>query len=254
MLEQNALIPLYEQLKDAIKGDIKAKIYCPGDRMPSEAELEAKYQVSRITVRRAVKELCEEDILVRKQGKGTFVLNTGLKNRIDRLGGFHDSMELQGRKVRTEVLEKSIIRVKPSYAEDLQIEQEDEVVYLKRIMYADGLPMMLDVCYLPLKRFPGIVDRMAGEFSVFRTLKEDYHVDLKRYYKVLKVRKATKEIAGHLQCRVGDPLFDLFKITYDADGIPQHISVSILKGENTSYIISSDEDDKMTHVGISWKV
>ena len=55
MLNQNALTPLYEQLKNAIKDDIHAQIYRPGDRMPSEAELEEKYQVSRITVRRAVK-------------------------------------------------------------------------------------------------------------------------------------------------------------------------------------------------------
>ena len=59
MLNQNALTPLYEQLKNAIKDDIHAQIYRPGDRMPSEAELEEKYQVSRITVRRAVKELCD---------------------------------------------------------------------------------------------------------------------------------------------------------------------------------------------------
>ena len=222
--------------------------------MPSEAELEEKYQVSRITVRRAVKELCEEEILVRKQGKGTFVLNTGLKTRIDRLRGFHDSMESQGREVRTEVLEKSIIHVKASYAEDLQIGTDDEVVYLKRIMYADDIPMMMDMCYLPLKRFPGIVDRMTGDFSVIRILEDDYHVNLNRYYKVLKVRKATKEISAYLKCHMGDPLFDLFKITYSEDGIPQHIAVSILKGENTSYIISSDEDDQMTHVGISWKI
>lgn len=254
MLDQNALVPLYEQLKDAIKEEIKAKVYGPGDRVPSEAELEEKYQVSRITVRRAVKELCEEDILVRKPGKGTFVLNTGVKSRIDRLGGFHDAMELQGKKVRTEVLEKSIIQVKPSYAEDLQIKSEDEVVCLKRIMYADELPMMLDTCYLPLVRFPGIVDRMTGEFSVFRTLKEDYKINLKRYYKVLKVRKATKDVSKYLQCRSGDPLFDIFKITYDENGISQYISISILKGEDTAYIISSDDDDKMSHVGISWKV
>lgn len=128
MLNQNALTPLYEQLKNAIKDDIHAQIYRPGDRMPSEAELEEKYQVSRITVRRAVKELCEEEILVRKQGKGTFVLSTGVQSRIDQLAGFHDSMESQGRTVRTEILEKSIIFVKPSYANDLQISVDDKVV------------------------------------------------------------------------------------------------------------------------------
>lgn len=254
MLNQNALTPLYEQLKNAIKDDINAQIYKPGDRMPSEGELEEKYQVSRITVRRAVKELCEEEILVRKQGKGTFVVSTGLQTRIDQLAGFHDSMKSQGRAVRTEILERSIIQVKPSYANDLQISADDKVVYLKRVMYADEIPMMLDMSYIPLKRFPGIFEKLEGEVSVFQTLRQEYHAKLDRYYKVLKVRKASKEVAECLKCSQGDPLFDIFKITYNEEGVAQHISVSILKGENTSYVITNSENDQMTHSGISWKI
>lgn len=155
MLDQNALTPLYEQLKNAIKEDIKAQIYRPGDRMPSEAEMEEKYQVSRITVRKAVKELCDEEILVRRQGKGTFVLNNGVYSRIDRLAGFHDSLGEQGKKVEVKVLEKSIGKPKPSYARDLQMAPQDDIVYLKRIMYADDIPVMIDTCYIPMKRFPG---------------------------------------------------------------------------------------------------
>lgn len=186
MLNQNALTPLYEQLKNAIKEDIQAQIYRPGDRMPSEAELEEKYQVSRITVRRAVKELCEEEILVRKQGKGTFVLSCGVQSRFDQLAGFHDSMESQGRAVRTEILEKSIILVKPSYANDLQIAVDDKVVYLKRIMYADEIPMMIDMSYIPLKRFPGIFEKMEGDVSVFQLLRQEYHAKLDRYYVIIR--------------------------------------------------------------------
>lgn len=253
-LEQNSLTPLYEQLKNAIKNDIKANIYRPGDRMPSEPELEKTYHVSRITVRRAVKELCEEEILVRKQGKGTFVLNTALQNRIDRLGGFHDSMEAQGRTVRMEILERSVIHVKPSYARDLQIAGDEDVLCLKRVMYADDIPLMVDTCYLPMKRFRGIYDKLEGDFSIFRILQNDYGVTLSRYYKVLKVRKATKEIAQYLKCRIGEPMFDLFKITYNEAGVPQHIAISILNGENTSYVISSNEGEQMTHGDISWKI
>lgn len=73
MLDQNASTPLYEQLKNAIRKEIDEKKYSSGDRMPSEAELEKLYNVSRITVRRAIKELCDEEVLVRRQGKGTFV-------------------------------------------------------------------------------------------------------------------------------------------------------------------------------------
>lgn len=74
MLDQNASTPLYEQLKNAIRKEIDEKKYSSGDRMPSEAELEKLYNVSRITVRRAIKELCDEEVLVRRQGKGTLSL------------------------------------------------------------------------------------------------------------------------------------------------------------------------------------
>ncbi|QOV19127.1 UTRA domain-containing protein [Blautia liquoris] len=254
MLDQNALTPLYEQLKNSITEDIKAKIYRPGDRMPSETELEQKYGVSRITVRRAVKELCEEEVLIRKQGKGTFVLNAGTKNRLDQLRGFHDAMGEQGKSVKTEILERSIIHVKESYAKDLQINRDNDVMYLKRVMYADDMPMMYDMCYLPMNRFPGIVDKLTGDFSIFRVLRDEYELNPEDYYKVIKVRKATKEVAGFLQCTVGDPLFDIFKITYNEEKIPLFISISLIKGENTSYVIASDTEDHLNHIGVRWGV
>lgn len=257
MLDQNISTPLYEQLKQAVKEDIRRLVYRPGDRMPSEAELETKYQVSRITVRRAVKELCEEGILVRKQGKGTFVLDNSNYRRLDQEGshGFHDFLEKNGKKVTVDILEKSVIHVKPSYARDLQINPQDDVVYLKRVMYADETPVMIDTSYLPAKRFPGIYDKLEGNLALFRLLKQEYGVIQEKYYKVLKVQKANKEMSRLLGCRVGDPMFDLFKITYDVAGNPQIISVSILKGENTYYAISSfDDKDEVNQSGLCWKV
>ena len=71
MLEQNIIKPLYQQLIDAIIENIKNGTYKAGDKLPTETELEATYNVSRITVRRAVKELCDKNILV-KTGKRYF--------------------------------------------------------------------------------------------------------------------------------------------------------------------------------------
>lgn len=256
MLDQNISTPLYEQLKIAIKEEIRQKIYRPGERMPSEMEIEAKYQVSRITVRRAIKELCEEGILVRKQGKGTFVLENVTRGRLDRgTNGFHDFLEKEGKTVTVDVLEKSIIQVKPSYARDLRIDPEDDVVYLRRVMYADETPVMIDTSYIPEKRFPGIYDKLAGNIALFRLIKQEYGVSQEKFYKVLKVQKATREMSRLLNCHVGDPMFDLFKITYDGADNPQLISVSILKGENTSYVISSfDDGDEVKQSGLCWKI
>ncbi|MCI8517422.1 MAG: GntR family transcriptional regulator [Hungatella sp.] len=257
MLDQNAATPLYEQLKLAIKEGIKTGQFQPGTRLPSEAELEKLYDVSRITVRRAVKELCEEEILARKQGKGTFVLNTAdiSYKRLDRtVGGFHDSLVQEGKVATVDILEKSVIHVNPSYARDLGIDEEEDVVCLKRLMYADGVPVMIDTAYIPEKRFPGIYDKLEGNVALFRLMEQGYGVNLEHYYKVLKVRKATKDMARLLNCHQGDPMFDLFKITYNDRGIPQSISVSILKGEDTYYVISSEEEDRINQSGLSWKV
>lgn len=254
MLDKNSSVPLYEQLKNVIKRDIDAKVYLPGDKMLSEGELEEKYKVSRITVRRAIKELCEEAVLVRKQGKGTFVLKTRLKNRIDGIGGFHDVMEESDKKVEVKLLEKSVIPIKEIYAKYLGINKDEEVLYIKRVMYADDVAIMIDECYIPLERFPDIQNKIIGNFSVFRILQEQYKVHLSNYYKELKIQKATKEMARYLQIRMGEPVFNLFKISYDKTDEPVHISNSIILAENTSYVIATDEDNRAVYSGLNWMI
>ncbi len=256
-MDTNSSIPLYEQLKTAIKEGIEAKVYRPGERLPSELELEAQYKVSRITVRRAVKELCDEGILVRRQGKGTFVLDRTDYRRIDRGAGMgvHDYMAMAGKKARAEILEKSIIKPKPAYARDLHIDPMDDVIYLKRLMFVDDTPMMIDTSYLPVNRFPGLYDKLVGDVALFHMIQQEYGVKLERYYKVLKVQKANREMSRCLNCKVGDPMFDLFKITYDGNLVPQNISISIMKGENTYYVLSSNTDeDEVNQSGLSWRV
>lgn len=255
MLDQNVSTPLYEQLKNVIKKEIESKKYSYRDRMPSEAELEKQYNVSRITVRRAIKELCDEEVLVKKQGKGTFVIGPETKARLDQgVSGFHEAIAQNGKKVNSEIIEKQIIKVTESYAKDLEINSDDEVIYLKRVMYADERPIMIDNNYIPLKRFPGIYEKLTGDFSLYKLLELEYGVVLEKYYKVLKVQKANKEISRILLCKTGDPIFDLFKLTFDKKGNAQIVSVSLLRGEGTYYVLSNEESDEIKHNGMKWKI
>ena len=110
MLELNSSVPLYEQLMNAIRSDIDSGLFKAGEKMPSEMELEEKYQVSRITVRRAIKELCDDEILVKKQGKGTFVLQSLPPIPLAGNVGFHDYFEAKGLKVTSSLVEKKIVK------------------------------------------------------------------------------------------------------------------------------------------------
>lgn len=239
MLEQNTMKPLYEQLMDAIREDIRKQVYKPGDKLPTETELENIYSVSRITVRRAVKELCDENILIKKQGKGTFVLNREIRSHLEGIGGFHDALGGMQR-ASTELLSIDEVEAGSEFGDYLSMPASYPVIRIRRVLSADGAPVMLDTCYLPAFRYPGIRQHLTGNFSVYGILREEYGTKMTKAEKVLKVRRANGEEQRLLNCGEGDPVFDIFKIVYDENRIPVHVSISIMNGENTSYIISTD--------------
>ena len=252
MLELNSSVPLYEQLMNAIRADIDQGIFKAGEKLPTEAELEEKYAVSRITVRRAIKELCDDDILIKKQGKGTFAQQNVSVIALAGNVGFHDFFESRGVKVRSELKEKRIIKAKKSIVEDRGIEADDDVLFLKRVLYANDVAKMIDLNYLPMKLYPGIYERIGQEFSLFRILKEAYGVESYQQYKVLKVCVADDDKAKALSVKEGSALFDMYKVSYMASGAPIHVSISYISGESASYVISGEES-RQFYSGFNWK-
>ena len=113
----------------------------------------------------------------------------------------------------------------------------------------DGQPYFEDI-NLTQEQF---YEKLTGDVSLYKLLETEYGVFLEKYYKVLKVQKASKEMSRLLKCKVGDPMFDLFKLTFDKNGRAQIISVSILKGEDTYYVLSNEEGDEIKHSGMRWK-
>ena len=95
---------------------------------------------------------------------------------------------------------------------------------------------------------------MSAKESVEEILEKDYGVKLEKYYRVLKVRKANEEMSQLLNCQLGDPVFDLFKLTFDACGNAQYISISLLNGADTYYVMSNDAGNEIKHSGLRWKV
>ena len=107
-LESNDMTPLYVQLRNELLRDIQGKVYAAGEKIPTEAELSQIYGVSRITVRQAVQELCEEGWLIKKQGKGTFVQPRRISRKLDNMMSFTKSCLVCGMTPSTNVLENQI--------------------------------------------------------------------------------------------------------------------------------------------------
>lgn len=101
--------PLYLQLKEHIKSEINMERYMPGQKLSTETELCEEYGVSRITARRAITDLVEEGVLIKKQGKGTFVREVKHKRELISVGSFSELTSSSGNEPNTKILSINII-------------------------------------------------------------------------------------------------------------------------------------------------
>lgn len=106
MLDANAQLPLYKQLKEVIKTKINTGEYTENKRIPTEPEFIKNYGVSRITVRKAIEELVAEGYLIKKQGKGTFISGHKVLRKIEYVSGFSDSGKSSQLKTASILLKK----------------------------------------------------------------------------------------------------------------------------------------------------
>lgn len=203
--------PLYQQLMDDIKLDISNQKYRHGDKIPSETELAEIYNVSRITVRRAVSELCDEGYLAKHQGKGTFVTPPKITRKIMQDTHVHSftatcamsGMQPGGRTVG--------IRIVPSRQEEqhfLKLPKDSNVIYLQRIRTADGDPVMLENTFLPSPEFDSLLSTDLTNRSLNETLRQKYSRSfVVRQTTKVEVSRASPEHAQLLNITPGDPLF-----------------------------------------------
>jgi len=238
MLESSSSIALYEQLKIIIRNNIINKVYKIGDQLPNETELGRIYGVSRITVRRALKELAKEGLLEIKQGKGTFVKQSKLNLKIMDLGGFNNALSDIEHSVNTKILEKKIIKANDEIAKAFELPAGFEVLKLKRLIIDDGEPLSIDIAYFPTAIFPGIYEKITDNVSTFNIMKKEYGVVMSKVYKEFSIVIAQKEFSKLLNCSPTQPLFSVEKVICNSEKKPIHFSKYYILSNRVKYIIN----------------
>ena len=152
-LQADSSSPLYHQLMQRITADIERGTYPTGSRIPPEHELEQLYQVSRVTVRRALAELTSEGLLERKQGKGTFVSMPKGNIQLKNLHSFHDSCKINKVKPSTDVIHVRETVASKADTEELNLDSGSRVLETLRVRRADGVPVVLETGWSPSWRF-----------------------------------------------------------------------------------------------------
>ena len=232
-LDKNSKQPLYMQLMKEIKEQIQSGNYKPGDQIPTEIQLSELYQVSRITVRRTIEELCAQGVLVKRQGKGTFVEAPRIYRKIenDNNMSFSTACRANGRRPSSHIISCTVMDAENWQSEFLKLEDDRKLYHIERVLSADDLPIIYEHIYVPVSRVPDLqVDRLEdGSFT--RMLSEEYHVqESEKGRSTVEVRLIPKEVSEYLKMNVGEPVMILTSYINDKDERPLYISYEIIAG------------------------
>ncbi len=200
-------IPLFEQLKNDLSDQIKKGTFLSGQQIPTETELSTSYNVSRITVRRAITELCTEGVLIKKQGKGTFVKEHKIFRKLEHTLSFSDACKANHMESSTVVTKREVIPSDKYHLDNAELFEEDSIIYIQRIRYADSTPIMIENNYYPCHKFSFLLTEPL-DGSLYQLLRDRYNVHIAySQNSYIDAVKATTEQSNLLHISPGDPLF-----------------------------------------------
>ena len=226
--------PLYLQIKGLLSRALEAGEWEPGAPIPAEVALAARFGVSQGTVRKAIGALASENLLVRKQGKGTFVARPKVYRTLQ-LTSYTEDMRAQGLSPTSQVLDIGYIAADAELAALLEVDPGDRVLRIERLRLAGGEPMAIEATHLSDRRFPRLRRNLSRYTSLYTTLAEVYGVRPAEADETIETSPATPREAGLLATDVGLPMLLLSRHSRDETGTPVEWVRSVYRGSRYKF-------------------
>lgn len=231
-LAGDSATPLYQQVANDLHEAIVNDVYHVGARVPTETELSRLYDVSRITIRKAIEMLVEEGLLVKRQGKGTFVQESHralmvLDDRRTALNGFSASCRQNGLEPGSTLLRREVVDVPPAAREFFG--ENARLIAIDRVCTADETPIMIDHCLFAREGHEFLETAELENASLFDLIRNATgqcpHRDSAQ---MLSIQLADEQAAHTLSVPVGEPLFSLEGLYRDQDGNPLYAGKQLI--------------------------
>lgn len=232
--------PLYAQIKDLLRARVLDGTYQPHQQMPSESEMIAAFNVSRITVRQALNDLQNEGLIFRIHGKGTFVSKPKAFQDLGRLQGFGEAMRQMGYETFARVV--SIRNVVPTVQvqERLHLPKRAKATELQRVRFLNREPISLDVTYLPVAIGARLAKEDLSARDVFVILENDYGLSLGHADLQIGSTLADENLATQLRVEEGSPVLVIERTTHTSDGTPIDYEHLYYRGDAFQYKVRVD--------------
>ncbi len=228
--------PLYRRVKEQLVREIGQGRYPVTDPLPSEQKLAARFGVAQGTVRRALDELARENLVIRHQGRGTFVHAHGPER--DRFHFFHLVAGDGERRLPTSrVLSLSRRRATQGEALALNLAPHDRVVEIKRVRDLMARPAILEAIVLPDARFSGLGDLNKSQLpnTLYQLYQDRFGVIIHRAVEKLTAEAAGPDDVTHLGLDRGAPLMRIERVAQTLDGTPVELRVSRCDTRHLAY-------------------
>lgn len=235
-------MPLYAQIKDTLRAGILDGRYAPHSRMPSESELQAMFDVSRITIRQALGDLQKEGLIFKVHGKGSFVSQPRAFQNVTSLQGFAEAMSEGGHDILNRVLRFDIAPAPDEVAARLGLAPGSPVAEIHRVRLLNRAPVSYEISFLPEHFARPLARADLVTRDIFLILENDCAVPLGSADLAIDAIAAPVEIAQSLDVKKGAPLLRIERLTHGADGTPVDFEYLYFRGDTFQYRLRIDRE------------
>jgi GntR family transcriptional regulator len=235
-IDKASPVPYYYQLLQLLERAIASGALAPGEKIPTEAVLCARYEVSRTVVRQALSDLDRTGLVTRHKGKGTFVASPKVSEFVAQsLTSLHEDLSARGERLKTKVLRLEVEPVSPHVAEMLELPESERIVLLERLRFLGGEPLVVTMAHMPYSLCAPILDLDMSDCSLFEVYESELGHKLHRGTRAIESRAASAEVAEQLGVAEGAPVLVFSGVTYLEDGRPIEYFVGIHRGDRSRF-------------------
>lgn len=245
-IDPRSPVPKYFQLRDILMELISTEL-AVDDPIPSERELNRRFNLSRMTVRQAIDHLVSEGRLYRVPGKGTFVARPKIEMPL-RLASFTEDMRARGMSPGSQDLARRTINAGQHLGKLLGLAPDELVYVLERLRLADGVPMAIERCHVPAKLAPGLLTKDLTSRSLYTVFEDDYGIILDAGEQTIEAVNTDPADARVLGIPVGSAVLQLGRRSFSG-GVPIEYVVATYRGDRYQLRVALDVPPPTSRVG-----
>lgn len=235
-----ARTPLWKSIADSLLTDLANGRYGPGDKLPTEAQLAARFHVNRHTVRHALAQLADSGLVQPRRGSGVYVTERPTDYPVGRRTRFHKGIAAAGRDGEKRILGVDTRASDRDEATALGLAPGAPVHVINGLLLADGKPIGIFRSSFPADRLPGLPDALKHTTSVTRALVACGVTDYTRQSTRLTAKTAKPVQARHLNIAEGAPVLRSVSVNIDPDGRPLEYGRTWFAGDRVTLTIGDD--------------